>query len=108
MYAEFIVASIDTKNPMKQRELAEKSLYDENLSSRHCAHAQMKYKDNSTSARGARASYQTISPEILARGSLLWAKVQIPIVTDRQGGRDKSAPRPHETDPIHPLSSTHR
>ena len=34
--------------------------------------------------------------------------VQIPIVTDRQGGRDKSALRPYETDPIHPLSSTHR
>ena len=28
--------------------------------------------------------------------------------TGREGGRDKSAPRPHETDPIHPLSSTHR
>ena len=47
-------------------------------------------------------------PEISARGSLLWAKVQIPIVTDRQGGRDKSAPRPYQTDPIHPLSSTFR
>ena len=23
----------------------------------------------------------------------------------REGGRDKSAPRPYETDPIHPLSS---
>ena len=30
-------------------------------------------------------------PEISARWSLLWAKVQIPIVTDRQWGRDKSA-----------------
>ena len=47
-----------------------------------------------------------VVPEISARGSLLRAKVQIPIVTDRQGGRDKSTPRP-ETDPIHPLSSTH-
>ena len=28
--------------------------------------------------------------------------------TGREGGRDKSAPRPYETDPIHPLSSTHR
>ena len=71
MYAEFIVVSIDTKNPMKQRELAEKSLYAENLSSRQCAHAQVKYHDDSTSERGARASYQTISPEISARGSLL-------------------------------------
>ena len=79
----------------------------ENLSSWQCAHALVKYQDNSTSGRGARASYQTISPEISARGSLLWAKVQIPIVTDRQGGRDKSAPRPYETDPIHPLSSIH-
>ena len=65
-------------------------------------------EDNNTSERGARASYRTISPEILARGSLLWAKVQIPIVTDRQGGRDKSAPRSYKTDSIHPLSSTYR
>ena len=38
----------------------------------HCriAHAQVKYQDNSTSGRGARASYRTISPEISARGSL--------------------------------------
>ena len=28
--------------------------------------------------------------------------------TGREGRRDKSAPRPYETDPIHPLSSTHR
>ena len=35
-------------------------------------------------------------------------KVDIPIVTDRQTGRDKSAPRPYKTDPIHPLSSIHR
>ena len=26
----------------------------------------------------------------------------------REGERDKSAPRPYETDPIHSLSSTHR
>ena len=45
--------------------------YGENLNSRQCAHAQVKYQDNSTSGRGARASYQTISPEISARGSLL-------------------------------------
>ena len=37
---------------------------------------------------------------------LLRAEVQIPLVTDRQGGRDKSAPRPFETDPIHPPCST--
>ena len=45
--------------------------YGDSLSSRQCAHAQVKYQDNSTSGRGARASYQTISPEISARGSLL-------------------------------------
>ena len=28
--------------------------------------------------------------------------------TGREGGRDKPAPRPYETDPIHQLSSTHR
>jgi len=28
-----------------------------------------------------------------------FCEVQIPIVTDRQGGRDKSAPRPYERDP---------
>ena len=38
---------------------------------REPAHAQTKHQDNSTSGRGARASYQTISPEISARGSLL-------------------------------------
>ena len=27
---------------------------------------------------------------------------------DRQGGRDKSVPRPYETDPFHPLSSTYK
>ena len=80
--------------------------YGKTYSWRKPAHAQTNHQDNSTSGRGARASYRTISPEILARGSLLGAKVQIPIVTDRQGGRDKSAPRPYETDPIHPLSST--
>ena len=44
-------------------------------------------------------------PEISARRSLLWVKVQIPVVTDRQWGRDESAPRPHVTDPFHPLNS---
>ena len=78
--------------------------YGKNYSWRKPARAQTNHQDNST-RRGARASYQTISPEISARGSLLWAKVQIPIVTDRQGGRYKSAPRPYETAPIHPLSS---
>ena len=60
-----------------------------------------KQNTKTTSGRGARASYRTISPEISARGSLLGAKVQIPIVIDRQGGRDKSAPIPYEIDPIH-------
>ena len=69
-------------------------------SEREPAHAQTKHQDNSISGRGARASYRTISPKILARGSLLWAKVHIPSVTDRQGRRDKSAPRPYETDSI--------
>ena len=63
------------------------------------AHAQTKHQDNSTSGSGGRASNRTIFPEISARGSLLRAKVQ--------GGRDKSAPRPYETDPIHPLCSSH-
>ena len=36
-----------------------------------CAHAQTKNEDNSTSGRGARASYQTMLPEISARRSLL-------------------------------------
>ena len=44
-------------------------------------------------------------PEISARGSLLWAKLQIPVVTGRQRGREMSAPRPYVTDPFHPLSS---
>ena len=34
-------------------------------------HAQTEYQDNSTSGRGARASYQTMLPEISARRSLL-------------------------------------
>ena len=34
-------------------------------------HAQTEDKESSTSGRGARASYQTMSPEISARGSLL-------------------------------------
>ena len=46
-------------------------------------------------------------PEISARRSLLWVKFQIPVVTDRQGGRDKSAPRPFVTDPIHPPNSSY-
>ena len=72
------------------------------------AHAQTQHQDNSTSRRAARASYQMISPKISARGFLLFAKVQIPVVTDTQGRRDKSAPRPYETDPIHPLNLTYR
>ena len=53
-----------------------------------------KNQNNSTSGHGARASYQTMLPEISARRSLFWVKVQIPVVTDRHWGRDKSAPRP--------------
>ena len=38
---------------------------------RETAHAQTEYQGNSTSGRGARASYQTMLPEISARRSLL-------------------------------------
>ena len=40
-------------------------------SAKETAHAQTEYQDNSTSGRGARASYQTMLPEISARRSLL-------------------------------------
>ena len=79
--------------------------YGRNLCPRKTAHAQTKYQDNSTSGRGARASYQTMLPEISARRSLLWVKVQIPVVADRHW--DKSAPRPYVTDPFHPLNPIH-
>ena len=46
-------------------------MWRENVSSREAAHAQTKYQCNSTSGRGARASYQTMLPEISARRSLL-------------------------------------
>ena len=68
--------------------------YGKNFSSTDTARAQTKYQDNSTSGRGARASYRTMFPEISARWSLLGAKLQIPVVADRHWGRDKSAPRP--------------
>ena len=42
-----------------------------NQSQREHAHAQTKPQDNSTSGRGARASYRTMLPEISARRSLL-------------------------------------
>ena len=42
-----------------------------NISSREAAHAPTKYQSNSTSERGARASYRTMLPEISARRSLL-------------------------------------
>ena len=42
-----------------------------NFSSRVAAHAPRKYQSNSTSGRGARASYRTMLPEISARRSLL-------------------------------------
>ena len=73
-----------------------------NFYPRETALAQTEYQDNSTSGRGARASYQTMLPEISARRSLLWVKVQIPVVTDRHWGREKSAPRPYSRS----LSST--
>ena len=41
------------------------------FSSRVAAHAPTKYQSNSTSGRGARASYRTMLPEISARRSLL-------------------------------------
>ena len=82
--------------------------YDENFSSREIAHAQIKYQESSTSGRGARASYQTMFPEISARWSLWWAKFQIPVVSGRQWGREMSAPRPYVTDPFHPLSSVYK
>ena len=74
-----VLVSINTKNSMKQRELAEKSQFFQTIlkmgsfgqnakrrpfafCSRQCAHAQVTYQDkNSTSGRRARASYQTIS-----------------------------------------------
>ena len=49
---------------------------------------------------------QRCSPRFRPRGRFC-AKVQMPVVTDRQGGRDKSAPRPYVTDPFHPLNSFH-
>ena len=47
-----------------------------NFSSRVAAHAPTKYKSNSTSGRGARASYRTMLPEISARRSLLEPSVR--------------------------------
>ena len=44
--------------------------YGQNVSSREAAHAPTKYQSNSTSGRGARASYRTMLPEISARRSL--------------------------------------
>ena len=72
------------------------------LQFRFAAHAPTKYQSNSTSGRGARASYRTMLPEISARRSLLWAKLQIPV--SRHWGREMSAPRPYVTDPFRPLS----
>ena len=45
--------------------------YGRNFCPWETAHAQTEYQDNSTSGRGARASYQTMLPEISARRSLL-------------------------------------
>ena len=77
--------------------------YGDDFRSRVAAHAPTKYQSNSTSGRGARASYRTMLPEISARRSLFGAKFQIPVA--RQGGREMSAPRPYLTEPFRPLSS---
>ena len=45
--------------------------YGKNFSFKVAAHAPSKYQSNSTSGRGARASYRTMLPEISARRSLL-------------------------------------
>ena len=45
--------------------------FNKNLFSRETVHAPSKQQDNSTSGRGARASYQTMLSEISARRSLL-------------------------------------
>ena len=45
--------------------------YGKNFSFKEAAHAPSKYQSNSTSGRGARASYRTMLPEISARRSLL-------------------------------------
>ena len=45
--------------------------YGKNFSFKVAAHALTKYQSNSTSGRGARASYRTMLPEISARRSLL-------------------------------------
>ena len=45
--------------------------YGKNFFSKETAHAPTKHQDNSTSGRGARASYRTMLPEISARRSLL-------------------------------------
>ena len=50
--------------------------YGKNFSSRVAAHAPTKYQSNSTSGRGARASYRTMLPEISARRSLLEPSVR--------------------------------
>ena len=65
---------------------------------------QTKYQSNSTSGRGARASYQTMLPEIFARRSLLEPSFRY-LSPGREGGREMSAPRPYVTEPFPPLSS---
>ena len=49
-----------------------------NFSSREDAHAPTKYQSNSTSGRGARASYRTMLPEISTRRSLLEPSFRYP------------------------------
>lgn len=64
--------------------------YGKKFSSVETPHALTKYQQSRTSGRSARESYQTMFPEVSARWSLLWAKLQIPVF--RQWGREKSSP----------------
>ena len=56
----------------------------------------------STSGRGARALYLDDAPRDFGPKVALHASFQIPVQnqSDRQGGREMSAPRPYVTDPF--------
>ena len=60
--------------------------YGKNFSSRIAAHATTKYQRNSTSGRGARASYQTRHPTFRF-GGRVWSQVSD---TCRQRGRERN------------------
>ena len=64
--------------------------YGKNSSYRAAAHAPTKYQSNSTSGRGARASYRTMLPEISARRSLLEPSRRLSYLSSR----DMPAARP--------------